>query len=248
MGAVVTPFPTPLVDAVVLARRKRFLADVRLQDGSVAVAHCPNSGRMTASWIPGGRVWLSAAQNPKRKLPWTWEVAFAGNDGNVPVLVNTAMPNRVVAAAIAAGEVPELRGFGRLRREVVHAPGSRCDIVLDASSDGAPTAFVEVKNVTLWRGGGVGAFPDAVSERGQKHLAVLTHLREAGHRAVLFYLVSRSDIDDVRPADDVDPVYGRGLRRAVEAGVEVMAWSATISRAGVSLGRRLSVTLPGCHR
>ena len=239
-------FENPLITATLIGRRKRFLADVRLPDGREVVAHCANSGRMTACLRPGGVVWLSPATNPKRKLKWTWEVALGGADGRVPILVNTALPNKVVAEGIRAGRVPELGGYAHLRTEVKYDENSRCDIVLEGppSANAAQGAcYVEVKNVTLWRGGRQGAFPDAVSVRGRKHLGALQRVVEGGQRAVLMYLVSRSDIDVVRPADDVDPAYGQALRQAAEAGVEVRAVRAVIDRQAVVLGEAVSVDL-----
>lgn len=239
-------FDPPLVTATLIGRRKRFLADVRLSDGSEVVAHCANSGRMTACLVPGGVVWLSPAMNPKRKLKWTWEVALGGEDGEVRILVNTALPNKVVAEGIRAGLVPELKGYAHLRTEVKYDENSRCDIVLEGPPEAhmaRGTCYVEVKNVTLWRGGRQGAFPDAVSVRGRKHLGALQRVVEGGQRAVLFYLVSRSDIDVVRPADDVDPAYAEALRQAAVAGVEILAVRAIIDRQGVRLGQAVAVDL-----
>jgi sugar fermentation stimulation protein A len=234
-------FAPPLVEARVLARRKRFLADVIFPDGTEDIAHCANSGRMTACLVPGGKVWLSPSTNPKRKLKWSWEVALAGEDGTVPVLVHTGRPN-----GIQAGAIPELAGYASLRTEVKYDENSRCDIVLDGPppeyADRGP-CFVEVKNVTLWRGGREGAFPDAVSARGRKHLEALARVVESGNRAVLLYLVSRGDIDVVRPADDIDPDYGRALRAAKAAGVEVLAVRADISAAEVTVGAAVRVAL-----
>ena len=238
-------FDPPLVEARVLSRRKRFLADVELADGTRDIAHCANSGRMTACFIPGGRVLLSPATNPARKLRWSWEVAFGGACGRVAILVHTGRPNAIVAEGISAGRIPSLAGYTTLRREVRYDENSRCDIVLEGPppTQSAPRCFVEVKNVTLWTGGRGGAFPDAVSERGRKHLEALTRVVEGGDRAVLLYLVSRADIDVVRPADAIDPAYGRALRAAAEAGVELLAVRACISPHEVVVGDAVRVDL-----
>lgn len=239
-------FDPPLVEARVLGRRKRFLADVELADGTLDVAHCANSGRMTACLVPGGRVLLSPSTNPKRKLQWSWEVAFAGADGDVAVLVHTGRPNSIVVEGITAGRVPALDGYGRLRTEVKYDENSRCDIVLEEpppAHAATGRCYVEVKNVTLWTGGRTGAFPDAVSARGRKHLEALTRVVQGGERAVLLYLVSRADIDVVRPADDIDPAYGTALRAAAAAGVEVLAVRAVISSTEVVVGEAVAVDL-----
>ena len=241
-------FDPPLVSARVLGRRKRSLADVVFPDGTKAVAHCANSGRMTACLVPGGRVLLSPSTNPKRKLQWSWEVAYAGENGEVAVLVHTGRPNRIVEEAIRAGRIAELSGYGTLRTEVQYDTNSRCDIVLTNPPDRFrphEACYVEVKNVTLWTGGRTGAFPDAVSTRGQKHLQALSRMVAAGQRAVLLYLVSRADIDVVRPADDIDPEYGRALRAAHRSGVEICAVRADISRTEVTVGGAVAVDLSG---
>ena len=239
-------FDPPLVPARLVGRRKRFLADVVFPDGTEAVAHCANSGRMTACMVPGGAILLSPATNPKRKLQWSWEIAYGGETGDVAILVHTGRPNRVVAEGIRDGRIDQLAGYGTLRTEVRYDENSRCDIVLTdpperfASHD---TCYVEVKNVTLWTGGRTGAFPDAVSARGRKHLEALQRMVEAGHRAVLLYLVSRADIDRVVPADHIDPDYGRALRSAHRAGVEILAVRARISPTEVTVGAPVAVDL-----
>ncbi|HCH66731.1 MAG: DNA/RNA nuclease SfsA [Deltaproteobacteria bacterium] len=239
-------FDTPLVSARLLGRRKRFLADVVFPDGTQAVAHCANSGRMTACLVPGGTVLLSRATNPKRKLPWSWEIAYGGETGDVAILVHTGRPNRVVVEGIRTGRIEALAGYGTLRTEVRYDESSRCDIVLTdppPHQQGHSTCFVEVKNVTLWTGGRSGAFPDAVSARGRKHLEALRRMVGAGHRAVLLYLVSRADIDCVVPADDIDPAYGQALRTAHQAGVEVRAVRAHITPTEVTIGSPVEVDL-----
>ncbi len=232
-------FPTPLTQGLLLRRYKRFLADVELPGGEVVVAHCPNTGSMKSCLEEGAPVWLSRSTNPKRKLAWTWEVAVVGG---VPILVNTARPNAVVREAVASGRVPSVVGYGSLRSEVRYGTqNSRIDLFL---SDGPrPDCYLEVKNVTLAVGGGEGAFPDAVSKRGTKHLEELAEMVSRGHRGLLFFLVSRGDVERVRPADEIDPVYGETLRRVVAAGVEVEAWRAEVSLDGVRVSKRLAVTL-----
>lgn len=228
----------PLHSGVLLRRYKRFLADVRLDGGAEVVAHCPNPGRMTSCAAPGCRVWLSHHDNPKRKLKWTWELSEM--DGTT-VLVNTARPNAVVEEALRAGQVPGLAGYASLRREVRYGERSRIDLLLEDPERGR--CFVEVKSVTLRVGEGEGAFPDAVSARGARHAAELAAQVAAGDRAVLFFLVSRGDVQHIRPADEIDPAYGVALRAAVDAGVEVMAHRAEVGVGGVHLGPALPVRL-----
>lgn len=220
------PFALPLVDGVLKKRHRRFLADVRLATGRLVTAHCPNPGAMTGLMEPGSAVLLSRSEAPHRKLPYTWELVRAGRAW---VCVNTAVANRVVGHWLESGQL--LPGYDTVRREVAHGR-SRFDFALDER------CLVEVKSVTL-KIDGVGAFPDAVTTRGRRHLETLARLR--GLRRVLVYFVGRADVTAVRPADEIDPAYGEALRRAVRAGVEVIAVQARCGRRGVRRGPELEV-------
>lgn len=232
------PFETPLQEAVLIRRYKRFLADVRLEDGRELTVHCPNTGSMKNCGEPGSRVWVRLSDAPGRKLPGTWELVETA-PGEI-ACIHSARANRVIAAGLEAGLVAPLGGYASRRAEVCLKPGgSRFDFLL---SDPSPCA-VEVKSVTLALGGGEGAFPDAVSLRGQKHLAELTELASSGHKACLLFCVMHGGIDRVRPADEIDPVYGQRLREAAAAGVEVIACSVLPSPAGLRLAGQLPVLL-----
>ena len=228
--------PAPLLEGRLLRRYQRFLADVDTAAG-ILTAHCPNTGSMQGCAEPGMRVWLSPATNPARKLAWTWELVEALP--GVVVGMHTGRSNALVREAIEAGRVPELAGYATIRPEVKYGEGSRIDLLLTAP--GRPDCYVEVKNVTAAVAGRIGYFPDAVTTRGTKHLREMSAMVAAGHRAVLVFCVQRGDVDCVRPADHIDPVYGRTLREALAAGVEVIALGATVSPAGIELERRLAV-------
>ena len=229
-------FPTPLLEGRLLRRYQRFLADVDTAAG-ILTAHCPNTGSMQGCAEPGMRVWLSPATNPARKLAWTWELVEALP--GVVVGMHTGRSNALVREAIEAGRVPELAGYATIRPEVKYGEGSRIDLLLTAP--GRPDCYVEVKNVTAAVAGRIGYFPDAVTTRGTKHLREMSAMVAAGHRAVLVFCVQRGDVECVRPADHIDPVYGRTLREALAAGVEVIALGARVSPAGIELERRLAV-------
>ncbi len=219
-----------------LRRYQRFLADVLLESGETVTAHCPNSGSMRGCATPGSPVLLSLSSNPKRKLAHTWELVEA--DG-VWVGINTALPNRIVHEAIAAGEVQELAGYDAIRPEVPYGTGSRIDLLLTGDR---PPCYVEVKNVTLVEGGRA-LFPDAVTTRGQKHLRELMEVVRRGERGVIFFLVQRPDAASVSPADSIDPEYGRLLRLAVAQGVEALAYRAEVTPEEIRLSCRLPVRL-----
>ncbi len=235
-------FHAPLVPGTLIRRYKRFLADVRLDDGTVVCAHIANSGAMTGLKEEGLRVWLSPSANPKRKLAFTWELAEVA-DGLVGV--NTAHPNAIVAEAIMAGRVPELAGYETLKREVPYGENSRIDILL--TSPDRPRCLVEIKNVHLRRpeiGSGCHAeFPDAVTARGAKHLREMAAAVAAGDRAVMLYLVQRTDCTHFALASDIDPAYAEAFVQARKAGVEALCYTCAISTIGLTLDRPLPLAV-----
>ena len=233
-------FPIPLLAARLSKRYKRFLADVILDDGTPLTAHCPNTGSMLGCQIPGSRVWLSRSDNPKRKYAHTWELVEV--DGGALVGINTGRANALVREAIESGLISELAGYEEIRPEVRYGnENSRVDFLLTGKCG---QCYVEVKNVTA-ADGAIALFPDAVSTRGSKHLReLMASSSHAGQRAVLCYCVQRPDVREVRPADDIDPDYGRALREALDAGVEVIAYRAELHPEAVVLAQRIPVFCP----
>ncbi len=230
--------PPPLLEGRLLRRYQRFLADVELNDGSAVTAHCPNTGSMLGCAEPGSRVWLSSSKNPKRKYPLTWELVEVAS--GVLVGINTARSNDLVREALEDGTITELAGYPSLRREIPFgSEASRADLLLGGG--GRRPCFVEVKNVTAAVSGGVALFPDAVTARGTKHLRELAGVVADGSRAVLCFSVQRQDVTEVRPADAIDPLYGRTLREALAAGVEILAYKAQVTPAAVRLRWRIPV-------
>lgn len=233
-------FDPPLEEGRLLRRYKRFLADIETASGEALTIHCPNTGSMLNCMAAGGRVWFSRSNDPKRKLPGTWELSETPQ-GRL-ACVNTARANALVEEALHAGVIAELAGFAALKREVAYGvESSRADFRLDYV--GGP-AFVEVKSVTLgFADSAVAAFPDARTERGTKHLRELAALARRGIRAVQLYCVNLSGIAAVRAAAEIDPHYAAALQAAVAAGVEVLAYGAELSSEGIRLTRRLAVLL-----
>lgn len=229
-------FSQQLVQGRLVRRYKRFLADVELDNGTVMTVHCPNSGSMMGCAIPGSPVLLSKSGNPARQYAFTWELVQIEGCW---VGINTGLPNRLVREGVEQGIVTELQGYGRIRAEVQYGrERSRIDLLLEEPG----CCYVEVKNVTLVEDG-VALFPDAVTERGQKHLRELMEMVRSGSRAVNFFVVQRSDARMVSPADRIDPGYARLLRQAAKAGVELLAYQAEVSPEGVILVRPLPVIL-----
>lgn len=231
-------FQTPLIPATLIRRYKRFLADVRLADGREVVAHCPNPGSMMGLKEAGLKVWLEPNDDPKKKLKFGWRLVELP-DGHF-VGVDTAVPNRAVRTALEAGEVPELARYKTVRPEVKYGAASRIDFLL--TQDGLPDAYVEVKSVTLMREQGLAEFPDSVTKRGTKHLSELSTMVAQGHRAVMLYLVQRTDCQHFTLAADIDPTYAQAFKSARAAGVEVICIGTKITAQGVWLTQALEVS------
>lgn len=227
-------FPSPLARGRLVSRYKRFFADVILDDGAAITAHCPNPGAMLGLNTPGLVAWVSRSDDPKRKLAHTLELVEA--DGGL-VGINTLHPNRIVAEALAEGAIPEVAGYATHRREVRYGENSRVDFLLEHPD--RPPCWLEVKNCHLRREGTLAEFPDCVAARSSKHLRELTAMVRAGERAVMLFVIQRTDCDLFAACADLDPTYAAGLLDAAAAGVEVLAYRCTISPERVALADRV---------
>jgi len=228
--------PRPLYPGVLIKRYKRFLADVKMPDGTVVTAHCPNSGSMKTCCCSGNPVMLSKSNNPRRRTQWTWELIQMGKTW---VGVNTLLPNRLVAAAIQGKLLPEFSSWALVRREPSFGKHSRLDLLLN---NGAMLCYIEIKNVTMVENNSA-FFPDAVTARGTKHLQHLIQTVREGNKACIFYVIQRSDVRTLRPADMIDPLYGETLRNASNAGVWVVAYKAKVTPHAVTLVASIPVDL-----
>jgi sugar fermentation stimulation protein A len=222
-----------LTQARLVRRYKRFLADVELPGGEVITVHCPNTGAMTACAEPGCRVWLSRSTVKTRKYPHTWELIET--DAGM-ACIHSAKANQVVREAFESGLIPGFEDYPNIRSEVKYGENSRADLLLEGESG---RVFVEVKSVTLLREPAQGAFPDAVSERGRKHLVELQAICDEDTRAVMFYCVFHQGIQSVSAAGDIDPRYREALLQAMAGGVEVLAWQAHITPSEIRLAKEL---------
>ena len=224
--------PPPLHRATLLRRYKRFLADVRFEDGREETVHVPNSGAMLGVADPGLTVWTSKSASKTRKLAHTLELVEV--DGGL-VGVNTLAPNRLAAEALALGALPELAGYAEVRPEVKYGEASRVDFRLTAPD--RPACWLEVKNVHLMRQPGLAEFPDCVAARSVKHLRELQARVAMGERAVMLFVVQRTDCARFDTAADLDPAYAAGLREAFRHGVEVLCYGCDITLDAIRLAR-----------
>lgn len=232
-------FQTELVPATLIRRDKRFLADCRLADGREVVAHCANPGSMMGLAEPGMRIWLEPNDDPGKKLKFGWRLVDHGNGHFTGV--DTSVPNRALRAAFEAGAVTGFDGYATVRPEQKYGQNSRIDFLLQGS--GLPDAYVEVKSVTLSRRPGLAEFPDSVTARGAKHLGELAAMARAGHRAVMLYLVQRTDCDRFALAADIDPAYAAAWTQAAGAGVETLCLGTYITPQGVTVGDPILITV-----
>ena len=230
-------FDPPLLRGALVARYKRFFADVTLDSGETITAHTPNTGAMLTCSTPGSLAYVSPADNPARKLKFTLELV---RSGRALVGVHTGRANDLAAEGIAGGVVGELQGYAQLRREVRYRERSRVDILLQGGA--APDCYVEVKSVTLTQDDRA-LFPDAVTVRGAKHMRELAAMVQAGARAAVLFVVQREDCSDFAPADAIDPAYGEALRAAADAGVAVLAYQVRVTSKALRLARPLPVRL-----
>ncbi|WP_251358289.1 DNA/RNA nuclease SfsA [Kangiella sp. TOML190] len=238
-------FSSPLLAATLIKRYKRFLADVRHAQLGEFTVHCPNTGSMKNCWSEGDRVYLLDSQNPKRKYQYTWissHIKATDSQDQHWLCLNTHLANPIVVEGINNGVIEELQSYSSIQQEIKYGEeNSRIDLLLTANNK--PDCYVEIKTVTLLEATvdgkaldqGHGFFPDAVSTRGQKHLRELTTLAQAGHRAVLLFLVQHSGIKSVSPAAHIDPQYAQLLGQALDAGVEILCYRTHISPAEIIL-------------
>lgn len=228
-------FETPLIPARLIRRYKRFLADCQLEDGREITAHCANPGSMMGLAEPGSKVWLEPNDDPKKKLKYGWRLVDHENGHFTGV--DTSVPNRALRVALEAGEIAEFAAYKTVRPEVKYGEKSRIDFLLQQAD--LPDCYVEVKSVTLSRAPGLAEFPDSVTARGTKHLEELSSMVAAGHRAVMLYLIQRTDCDRFQLAADIDPTYAATFDRVRRLGVERLIYDTRISPEGVTLGQRI---------
>ncbi len=228
-------FSKKLIHGTLIKRYKRFLADIKLDDGTEVTAHCTNSGSMKSCLEDGAEVYLTPVDDPKRKTKFTWEMIKINGDW---VGINTGNPNKLAFEALVNNKIPELAGYTKVQREVKFGD-SRFDVYAENEAE---KCFIEVKNVSL-KMGKYARFPDAVTTRGQKHLRTLMEVKSQGMRAVMLYIIQRSDVEIFAPASEIDPDYASALKAAVKAGVEVIPMQVKVTPEKIELSKKLPFEL-----
>ncbi len=218
-------FNSPLLSAKLIQRYKRFFCDAELtHERDVITAHVPNTGTMKTCGDAGAKIWLSKSDNPTRKLQFTWELTEISKKQFIGV--NTSRPNFIVEEAIAEKKIVELKDYHLVKREIKINAHTRFDLLLENKQK--EKCYIEIKNTTLLHDGCI-KFPDAVTERGKKHLEELIKIKQEGHRAIIFFLVNRTDAISCSIADHIDSAYAATFKKAMEEGVEVFSYKTSIN-------------------
>lgn len=228
-------FQAALIHGRLIKRYKRFLADIRLDNNQIITAHCTNSGSMKSCLEDNAEVYLTPVNDPKRKTKFTWEMIKINNDW---VGINTGNPNKLAFEAVKNGEIGKLKGYTEVRREVTFED-SRFDVMAKNEEE---TCFIEVKNVS-YKEGPYALFPDAITSRGKKHLETLIKVKEQGMRAVMIYLIQRTDVTIFAPAKEIDPEYAKTLKKAFAQGVEIIPLQAKVSPEKIEIIREIPFEL-----
>lgn len=213
-----------LIHGKLIKRYKRFLADIILDDGQEITAHVPNTGAMTSCIEENCSVWVSFHDNPKRKLKYTLELTQMNEQ---LICTNTGVANKIAIEAVKNENIKELQGYKNIKPEQKYGQNSRIDILLSNDED-EKKCYVEVKSVSL-RIEDELAFPDSVTERGTKHLEELMNIVQEGHRAVMLYVIQRTDDAKFRIANEIDPKYYETFKKAIENGVEILVYQSDIT-------------------
>ena len=223
-----------LIHGKLIKRYKRFLADIILDNGETITAHVPNSGRMTSTIAETCDVWVSFHDNPKRKLKYTLELTKIDDE---LICTNTGHANKVAIEAIKNGTIKQLQGYESLKPEQKYGEKSRIDILLE---NGLQKCYVEVKSVTL-KVDDTLAFPDAVTTRGTKHLNELCDMAAQGHRAVMLYVIQRTDSLPFRLANEIDEKYAETFKEVTKKGVEVLVYQSDITLEDITITREVKM-------
>ncbi|MCK5911785.1 MAG: DNA/RNA nuclease SfsA [Caulobacter sp.] len=226
--------PQPLIHGRLVSRYRWFFADLVLDDGQEITAHCPNPGAMLGVKDAGQGAWVSRSDDPKRKLAYTLQLV---EQGNALVGINTLLPNKLVAEALAADAIPELSGYAAIKPEVKYAQASRVDFLL--THPDRPPCWLEVKNCHFSRTPGLAEFPDCKAQRSTRHLEDLAAQVREGHRAVVLFVVQREDCETFSACADLDPAFAAGLEAAARAGVEVLVYACAMGAQAVGIDRRI---------
>ena len=229
-------FQSNLVSGRLVKRYKRFFADVELSNGRIVTAHCPNTGSMLGLAKHGVKVWLEPNEDPRKKLKYSWKLVDHENGHFTGV--DTSIANKIVYEALLQRKILEVLDYDIILREQKYGANSRVDFLL---RNGSKTCYLEVKSVTLCRQKKIAEFPDTVTSRGAKHLKELSKTVSTNTRAIVLYLVQRSDCNYFKIADDLDQTYLNETILSKNSGVEFVSYRVNFLSNGIELGYKLEL-------
>lgn len=226
-------FFTELIEAKLIKRYKRFLADVILKDGIKKTVYCPNPGSLLGLTNIHTKIWLEKSKNIKSKYQYIWRLVEL-KDGTL-ICIDTQMANKVIYENLKTNKIPEFTKYDMIIPEPKIDDKSRLDFLLKSNNE--TSCFIEVKSATLSRFPDISEFPDSVTLRGSKHLSILDGLKKKGFRAIQLFLLQRNDTNYFRIAEDIDKVYFKTLEIVKKSGVEIMVLQSDISKEGIKLSK-----------
>ena len=222
------------ISGKLIKRYKRFFADVQLDNNKeIVTAHCPNTGSMLGLLGEGNAVKLSETNKKDRKLKFTLEII---KSNGASVGVNTHRANRIVEAALLSNKIKNIKKIIQIKREVRYGENSRIDFLVNNKDE---EIYIEVKNVTLSLKKGIAEFPDAITERGSKHLKELSKIKDKKTRAIMLYLIQRDDCKYFQIAKEIDEKYNSNLKKAIESGVEVLCYNCKFKNNKIELDKKI---------
>ena len=227
-------FTKSLIKGKLIKRYKRFFVDVKL-DKKMVTAHCPNTGSMKGLLDQNNIVYLLKNDDPKRKLKYTLEIIKVKKN---LVGVNTHFANKIVNDGLSNNLIEELKNSSSIKTEVFFNKETRFDFLIEKNNQ---KSFVEVKNVTLFRDKKTAEFPDAITERGSKHLLTLIDAIKKGYKAYLIFLVQIQNMEKFKIAKDIDSEYYKNYLAAKKAGVNFLAYRCKISSKEILIEKKLKI-------
>ena len=226
-------FENELIAGVLIKRYKRFFVDIKVNN-KVITAHCPNTGSMMGLLKKGNKVWLTESNDKKRKLKYTLQIIEVNGK---KVGVNTHLTNKIFYEALLDGQIIDIKKSDILFKEKKFNQNTRFDFFIKKNEKGI---FIEVKNVTLSRIKNIAEFPDAVTERGLKHLKELIEAKNRGFDIYLAFIIQREDCKKFKIAEDIDPKYKKLLTFALKNKLKVICYDCKFLSKGIIINNKVN--------
>ncbi len=225
-------FESELISGVLIKRYKRFFVDIELKN-KVITAHCPNTGSMMGLINKGSKVWITKSNDIKRKLKYTLQIIEVNKK---KIGVNTHLTNKIFYEALLKDKIFKLRKADKIKKEKKFNENTRFDFFIEREKKGI---FIEVKNVTLSRTINTAEFPDAVTQRGLKHIKELIKANKKGFDIYLVFIVQREDCKILKIAEDIDPEYKNLLTFGLKNNLKVICYDCKFLSKGIVINKKI---------